>query len=333
MSQILTTDAVATDERLAFWIDMICTTYVQLECDAIDEGPFYGSIVSHKLPGLDLSIVRSCAQRVLRTPRVISHAVDDYFIVSLQTRGAGVISQDGRDARMSPGDFSLYDSTRPYTLSFAGEFEQIVLKVRGESLRSMVRHTEQLTATTVSGRVGAGHLLINMIETLRDEVDTLMPASAAAVASGVVNVLVAGLQSLPACGKSEMSSMSAYHVARIRRCIEERLRDPALTIESIAGSLEMSVGHLHRLFKNEPQSPAQYLWSRRLEACSRELLDPRRAKASVAEIAFGWGFNDAAHFSRAFRERFSRSPREWRQQGHADGALASGLAPAALSWQ
>jgi len=34
----------------------------------------------------------------------------------------------------------------------------------------------------------------------------------------------------------------------------------------------------------------------------------------VGEIAYGRGFNDAAHFSRAFRERFGCSPREWRQQ-------------------
>jgi AraC-like DNA-binding protein len=314
MSHTLTTDVVRADERLAFWTDMICTTYVQLECDAAEVDAFHGSIVSHQLPGLDISVVRSCAQRVMRTPRVISRAVDDFFIVSLQTRGNSVISQDGRDAAMSPGDFTLYDSTRPYTLNFGHEFEQIVLKVRGDSVRSLVRNTEQLTATTVSGKTGAGHLLIAMVQTLRDEVDTLLPASAAAVASGVVNVLVAGLQSLPACAKAEMSAMGAYHVARIRRRIDERLHEPALTVEGVAADLGMSVGHLHRLSKGEPQSPAQYLWSRRLEACSRELLDPRRAKASVAEVAFGWGFNDAAHFSRAFRERFDRSPREWRQQ-------------------
>jgi AraC-like DNA-binding protein len=226
---------------------------------------------------------------------------------------------------MSPGDFAIYDSTRPYTLHFGDDFEEIVLKLRGDQLRSLVRDTERLTATAVSGRTGAGHLLINMIRTLRDEVDSLMPASAAAVASGVVNVLVAGLQSLPACGKAELSSMSAYHVARIRQRIDERVHDPALTIESIAAELGMSVGHLHRLFKSEPLSPSQYLWRRRLEACSRELLDPRRARASVAEVAFSWGFNDAAHFSRAFRERFC-SPRAWRRQGGT--ACATALAAA-----
>lgn len=331
MSQILTTDAVAPDQRLAYWVDMICSTYVQLECDAKGGDDFSGSILSHRLPGLDLSVVSSRAQRVMRTPRVISSASDDYFIVSLQTQGHAVISQDGRDAVMSPGDFAIYDSTRPYVLHFGDDFEEIVLKLRGDLLRSLVHNTEGLTATTVSGRTGAGHLLINMISTLRDEVDSLLPASAAAVASGVVNVLVAGLQSLPACRKAELSSMSAYHVARIRQCIDDRLHDPALSIESIAAELAMSVGHLHRLFKTEPLSPSQYLWSRRLEACSRELLDSRRAKVSVAEIAFRWGFNDAAHFSRAFRDRFNCSPREWRRRAQVTGTAAIATAPSSLS--
>ena len=34
MSELLTTDTVAAQLRLEYWIDMICKTYVQLECDA-----------------------------------------------------------------------------------------------------------------------------------------------------------------------------------------------------------------------------------------------------------------------------------------------------------
>lgn len=316
MGQILSTDSVAPPRRLEYWVDMICNTYVQLECDAPrgDAGQaFSGSIVAHHLPGLDLSVVCSGAQHVTRTREAIARSADDCFIVSLQTRGGAVISQDGRHAVMAPGDFAIYDSTRPYTLHFDDEFEEIVLKMPGDELRSLLRRTDELTATTVSGRSAAGHLLINMVSTLRDEAESLNPASAAAVASGVISVLVAGLQSLPACGKAEPSTMNAYHLARIKQVIERRLRDPSLGLEQVAAELGMSVGHLHRLFKGEPVTAAQYLWQRRLEACSRELLDPRRARASVAEIAFAWGFNDAAHFSRSFRERFKCSPREWRR--------------------
>ena len=40
---------------------------------------------------------------------------------------------------------------------------------------------------------------------------------------------------------------------------------------------------------------------------------PRPTARHVGDIAFAWGFNDLAHFSRIFRLRFGASPREWRE--------------------
>lgn len=317
MTQLLSTDAVSRDQRLAYWTDMICNVYVQLECDAVqqdDTGNFEGSIRQHTLPSLDMSVVTSGPQRVMRTPGHIAHSSDNYFLVSIQARGHGVVRQDGRDAVLSAGDFALYDSTRPYELLFEASFEQIVLKLPGERLRSELRDTEALTATTVSGREGAGHLLLGMIRTLREDIDTLQPASALAVAHGVQNILVAGLQTLPAARAPALSNLTAYHLARLKRRIDEQLADPMLSVGTLAAELGVSVSHIHRVFKSEPLTPSQYIWERRLEACSRDLLEPRLAGRPVAEIAYGRGFNDAAHFSRAFRERFGCSPREWRQQ-------------------
>jgi AraC-like DNA-binding protein len=34
----------------------------------------------------------------------------------------------------------------------------------------------------------------------------------------------------------------------------------------------------------------------------------------ITEIAFGWGFNELTHFSRAFKERYGVSPRDWRHR-------------------
>jgi AraC-like DNA-binding protein len=313
MAQLLTTESVSPAMRLAYWSDMICNTYVHLECDAQRTDAFAGSIRSQSMPGLDLSVVASGAQRVLRTPRQIARSTADYFLVSIQTRGQGVLRQDGRDAVLRPGDFALYDSTRAYELHFESEFQQIVLKLPREQLGQAVRDTDKLTATAVSGKAGAGHLMISMIKTLWDDIDDLEPGSAQAVASGVLNILVAGLQTLPARNEPGLSNLACYHLSRIKQFIELRLRDPALSMRVVAGELNLSVGHIHRLFRGEASSPAQYIWNRRLEACSRDLLDPGQAGRSISEIAFDWGFSDAAHFSRAFRGRFNRSPREWRQ--------------------
>ncbi|HSV58477.1 MAG TPA: helix-turn-helix domain-containing protein [Variovorax sp.] len=317
MSQTISTDAVAGPQRLAYWIDMICNVYVQLGCDPVPGarvGHFDGHIRQHSLPGLDLSIVTSCAQKVMRTPAHIARADGDYFLVSIQARGRGVVRQDGRDAQLAPGDFALYDSTRPYQLLFDDDFEQIVLKLPGERLRSELRDSERLTATAVSGREGAGHLMLAMLRTLREDIDMLQPASAFAVANGVRSILVAGLQTLPAARTAGVSQITAYHLARVKRRIDERLADPALNVASLAAELGLSASQLHRIFRNEPLTPAQTIWEKRLDAASRDLLEPRLAGRSVAEIAYAWGFSDAAHFSRAFRDRFGRSPREWRQQ-------------------
>jgi AraC-like DNA-binding protein len=317
MTHLLSTETVPPRDRVAYWTDMICNTYVQLECDAMRSDAFGGSIKSETMPGLDLSVVASNAQKVVRTPRQIGRATDDYFLVSIQTQGQGVIRQDGRDAVLNPGDFALYDSTRPYELQFDGDFRQIVLKLPGEQLRRTVRDTEKLTATTVSGRAGAGHLMIGMIKTLWEDIDALEPASAVAVAGGVVNILVAGLQTLPASRCVGVSSLTTYHLARVKAEIDARLRNPGLSVGDIARDLGISVGHIHRLFRQAATTPAQFIWSRRLEMCGRDLLDPRRAGHSISEIAFSWGFNDAAHFSRSFRDRFGVTPRAWRQRGSA----------------
>lgn len=322
MGKLLTTDAVAPRERVSYWVDMICSTYVRLDCDPLrglgDE--FDGTIEHHRLPGLELSIVRSGPQTVLRTASAVARDPEDCFLISAQTRGHGMVEQDGRETLMAPGDFAIYDSRRPYTLRFSEDFEEIVLKVRADSLRAAVRNVEALTATKVSGVGGPGRILHGMLQSLRTDLDTLPPHSSSAVGDSLVSLVAAGLGTLQGHQRVEASALKTYHLERIRRHIEERLHEPNLTIESVAHRLGMSESHLHRLFAGEPQSPAQYLWARRMDRCCRDLLDRTQAARPVSDIAFRWGFNDAAHFSRAFRERYGCPPREWRQRALAEAA-------------
>ena len=313
MSRLLTTADVAPRQRLAYWTDMVCDTYVQLECEP-NAGAQHieGRIAAAELAALQLSEVTSTAQLVRRTPAKIARASEDYFLVSIQTAGRGVVSQGGRDALLGPGDFALYDSTRPYTLSFDADFQQYVLMLPGRTLRTALRETERLTASVVSGERGAGHLMINMIRTLAADIDTLAPESAVAVADSVTQILIAGLSALPAARRQPVSHLHAYHLARIKACVQAHLRDPGLAVTGIAAELQMSPSTLHRAWAGEACSLADWIWAQRLDSARRDLCDPGLSARSVSEIAFSWGFNDAAHFSRAFRARFACSPREMR---------------------
>lgn len=72
---------------------------------------------------------------------------------------------------------------------------------------------------------------------------------------------------------------------------------------------------MHRAFAGEACTVAGWIWARRLEAVRADLCDPALRHRTISDLAFGWGFVDASHFSRAFRARYGRTAREV----HADG--------------
>src|SRR4030081_1705477 len=108
--------------------------------------------------------------------------------------------------------------------------------------------------------------------------------------------------------------MLAATLHRLCQTIERRLDDPDLTPARVADAEGISERYLQKLFEGSGSSFTHYLRERRLQRTSAGLSNPAQAAQSVSEIAYRNGFNDSAHFSRAFRHRFGVSPREFRQQ-------------------
>ena len=95
--------------------------------------------------------------------------------------------------------------------------------------------------------------------------------------------------------------------------IEFNLSVAGLTAEIVAQDQHISRRRLDQLMQEScGQSIAGHLWSRRLEQAATDLRDPLKIKLSVAQIAFANGFEDAAHFTRAFKKRFGSTPGQWR---------------------
>ncbi len=89
--------------------------------------------------------------------------------------------------------------------------------------------------------------------------------------------------------------------------------DKRIRLSRLAGSLEITPRHLSRLFLiHTGQSPSAKLMSIRLKEGARLLLE--KPALAVAEIAWRVGMQPV-RFSREFRERFKRSPSEFRRVG------------------
>ena len=116
---------------------------------------------------------------------------------------------------------------------------------------------------------------------------------------------------------------------RVASSLRKPLEVTSLNGERIRVSADIGVGlvHLSGASKDVDQllheaigmSITGQIWSRRLDQAAADLRDPLRASAAAAQIAFANGFEDSAHFTRAFKRRFGQSPAQWR---HALGSAA-----------
>jgi len=104
--------------------------------------------------------------------------------------------------------------------------------------------------------------------------------------------------------------------------LEENFSDHELTPTRIANANFISVRHLHGLFRQCGMTVSKWIWDRRLKAGREDLLDPAMASLTICEIAYRRGFNDSAHFSRSFKDRFGLSPGLLRAKGR-EGELTA----------
>ncbi len=314
--RILSTNVVAADERLEFWCDAICETYVELECDALvgnsEQGPFFGEIRIDDLASIQVSDVNSFGQLVKRTRSCISKSNSDCFLISVQTKGTGAVFQDGRQARLQTGQFALYDSARPYELQFTGPFSQTVLRIPRDLLIQRLPTAEWLTARTLDGHSGVGRVALGMLQGIADQHVQIPSPYSERLRDSLLDLMTLACVDQSDSLAANVSSVQLVQLRSIQHFIDEHLAEEDLTPERIAAQNRISVRYLNMLFAANNTTASRWIWKRRLEFTRTDLSDPRRATQSISEIAYRWGFNDLSHFSRAFRKEFGLAPKDFR---------------------
>jgi AraC-like DNA-binding protein len=310
-SHRVSTQAVAPRERAAFWREVVCRTFVELECSPLGAAPLEGSIEDICAGERHLCDVRATAQHVVRARAQIARSRSAYVVICFQRSGTCIVGQDGREARLEPGALAVVDSTRPYALHFPDSFAQQVLRIPQPALVERIGRSERYTATSVPACDELARLLGGFLA-------GLSPALSAAAGSLRERLLGTAIDLTAAALAQRVGSepgVSQHRLAllyRARQYCEERLADPALSPEEVARRLRISARYLQQVFSAEGCSVMEWVWERRLERSREQLADPLLARRSVSEIAYAHGFSDCAHFSRRFKARFGRSPRDYR---------------------
>lgn len=325
MAVTLNTDSAPPQQRIAVWQDIVCDVFVQLDCRTDMRDSFRGAVSQSMVGPVACTLVESCRQRVFRTPARIAKAKEDFVLISLGVQGAGAVIQDGREAFVRPGVFALYDTTHPYELRFESDFSQQVFQIPRKLLHQRISSTDMLTATAFVPERPLDRLAIDFLSGVARVADQLGKEAAAQLSDQALDLVAMAMSEWLRSGSPNPSIHKSALLYRLKCHIRSQLRDPDFCLDGAAAALGISPRYVNALLAHERTSFRRYLLGQRLKRCQRDLSDPAQAHRHITEIAFGWGFNDLAHFSRVFKERYGVSPRDWRHCGPPSSALLGGV--------
>jgi AraC-like DNA-binding protein len=217
---------------------------------------------------------------------------------------------------LRPGDFTLMDLCRPSEVGICGELHE-VLAVQFPHAALPLGHDElsRLTAVPISGQSGLGASISSLARHLGRQLDGSGGTDGARLAGALMDLVIVALaQRLDRGAAVAPAARKRALLMSVQTFIEQHLTDSRLSPSMIAAAHHISLRSLHKLFEGQTTSTVcRWILERRLERCRGELLDPARSHVPVSATAFGWGFADAAHFSRAFEDAYGQPPAEYRR--------------------
>lgn len=108
-----------------------------------------------------------------------------------------------------------------------------------------------------------------------------------------------------------ISAEDRAFIDRLRKYIEDNISETSISITSLAGEMCMSRASFFRKMKSlTGMTPNDFILTYRVNKAAAML---REGKWRIGEIADMLGFSSASHFSRVFRQRFGKTPKEFTQ--------------------
>ena len=256
-----------------------------------------------------------------RTEDIAKDSNDD-FLLATQLEGTVVVKEGDVEFTQHPGSLALMSAGEPYTVVHTQKSHRLILHIPNAMYKERIlAHQEQRDFRPRLMPAGGLATIVHvMLKALAFEADNLSLTEQYTLAESLLELTAAMLRSEVDQDYELQHAKQSALFRRILEFMEANYMDCELTPEKIAVANGISIRYLHSLFQQAGMTVSKWIWERRLKATRADLLDPNMSHMRVSEIAYRRGFNDPAHFSRAFKTRFEISPSKLRQVAVAQGA-------------
>jgi AraC-like DNA-binding protein len=310
-SSLFLTYRLAPDDRFIAWRESMGVFLESRLSTYRDIGRFSGEIESYLLDDIMLTRGMSVGQKYDRTVARIAHDGLDHYMIQIFLQGNCEMKVHGREVKSAPGRAIAFDLAEVMDSINSG-FDVLCIVVPRARLAPLLTNPDSMHGQMPDAESGAGIMLADFVASLYLAAPSLTPTEAKSAMRALLEMLAAAFNGAPA---GEVAARDAGRQALLLRAqifIRENLAAADLGPETIALSVGVSRTALYRLF--EPIGGiANYVREIRLRKCLAEIMSVRHAHRQVSEIAYRWGFTDASHFARLFKQRFGRTPSEARE--------------------
>src|SRR6266568_4788590 len=194
MAILIRTSDVPPEELREAWRAVVCDTLGPLDFRSDPDVPLRGEIAAGQLGPVNVGRVEtSTPHSVYRTPGLIRRDSPELYRVALTMSGHACLLQDGKAARLRPGEFTIYDFSRPYALAYDSGVRLAVFSFPREVLALPADLVGQLTAVPVRTDTGTGALAAPLLRRVALDMDTYQPASAARLSTVVMTLLTTAI--------------------------------------------------------------------------------------------------------------------------------------------
>jgi len=240
----------------------------------------------------------------------------DAIKVLLQMSGQARFSQMGEVTHLADGSLLVYDPTQPYSFINETSIRLVMLQLPRGVLSSRTDTPCDVRQHYGADASGLPRVLALMLASVSTDIACIDDDSRKHIGDTLTSLVCAITKGREHVEGDDTISASILR-QRILDFVQKNLFDPELSIETIAASLRCSKRYLHRTFEQEALTLERYIWDARLERCRAALLGAQAGRLSLSQVAFSCGFNSSSHFSRAFKQRYGMTPREFRHLGDA----------------
>lgn len=305
------TDSYPVHQRPHAWREALHLHCLRPEM-APAAAPLYGTLTAGRTTrGVGMAHITSSPQTIQR----LGDEADAIWL-ALHLGGDAALHDGQQTIELAPGDIIFGPAQAQAGLDFRSNFRQFMVSMPRASLKARLPGGPAFTLGHLSGRTGLGRMFAGTLTALAEAFDTLDDDDIAPVESALSEFIATSLAARRNPAAPAISSTQAATVHRLCQHVDANLSDASLSLAAVAAHERVSERLVQKLFEGIGQTFTSYLRQRRLERCRADLANRQYGHLSISDICFRWGFNDPTHFSHCFRDRYSMSPRQYRQQAN-----------------